>query len=364
MDYRLVREETTDDYSVARLETPVRAQVGEPFVLGITLRGFEDITLPLRIYRDDRLLTETTVPIIGGIGRTEFTDRISRVGSYNYSAEIIPENDAHPGNNRANRWIEITGGPRVLLVSKYENDPVATVLRNQGFSVEIVSESLGLRIGQLSGTRAVIFNNVPAFEMPGEFLEALNFYVREQGGGFMMVGGKQSFGSGGYFESAVDPLLPVSMELKSEHRKLAVAMAIVMDRSGSMSMTVQAGGGKQVSKMDLANAGAAKAIELLGGMDKICVYAVDSEPHEILRLTTVGNQKDRWMKLVRKVQSTGGGISRSSSKMGPGFQAPRSTRASRPAGRMRGVLSVMPPPVMCAAPWSRLASCSRRRGFR
>ena len=38
------------------------------------------------------------------------------------------------------------------------------------------------------------------------------------------------------------------MELKNEHRKLSVAMAVVMDRSGSMSMS--AGGGK--SKMDLA----------------------------------------------------------------------------------------------------------------
>ena len=41
-----------------------------------------------------------------------------------------------------------------------------------------------------------------------------------------MAGGKKSFAAGGYFESAIDPLLPVSMELKQEHRKLMVAMAI------------------------------------------------------------------------------------------------------------------------------------------
>ena len=72
-----------------------------------------------------------------------------------------------------------------------------------------------------------------------------------------MAGGKQSFGSGGYFDSAIDPLLPVSMELKTEHRKLAVAMAIVMDRSGSMGASVGVGG-KQVTKMQLANTGAAR----------------------------------------------------------------------------------------------------------
>lgn len=308
LDFRLIREETTDDFSIARINTPVRAQVGEPFVLGITVRGFEDLELPLRIFRDGHPISEDTkVSIVDGIGKVEFTDRISAVGSYNYSAEILPPNDAHPGNNKAERWIEITGGPRILLVTKYADDPVADVLRKQGFTVESVSDSLSLRVGQLSGTRAVILNNVPAYEIPGDFLNALDFFVREQGGGLMMAGGKQSFGSGGYFESAVDPLLPISMELKTEHRKLAVAMAIVMDRSGSMGMTVPAGG-KNVTKMQLANTGAAKAIELLGAQDKICIYAVDSEPHEIIKLKEIGNNKKRLMTLARKVKSTGGGI--------------------------------------------------------
>ena len=40
-----------------------------------------------------------------------------------------------------------------------------------------------------------------------------------------MAGGKFSFGSGGYFESPIDPLLPVSMELREDHRTLSVAMA-------------------------------------------------------------------------------------------------------------------------------------------
>ena len=65
-----------------------------------------------------------------------------------------------------------------------------------------------------------------------------------------MIGGKQSFAAGGWFGSPVEPLLPVSMELKQEHRKLAVAMAIVMDRSGSMAMNVA---GTSLQKMDLAN---------------------------------------------------------------------------------------------------------------
>ncbi|MFK7911814.1 MAG: VWA domain-containing protein, partial [Akkermansiaceae bacterium] len=114
----------------------------------------------------------------------------------------------------------------------------------------------------------------------------------------------QSFGSGGYFQSAVDNLLPVSMELKNEHRKLSVAMAVVMDRSGSMSMS--AGGGK--TKMDLANTGAARAVELLGIMDQVCVFAVDSEPYKIVPLTQIKQDKNKIIGKIRRIRSQGGGI--------------------------------------------------------
>ena len=304
LDYRLVREETTDDYRVARLHTPLRTQVGEPFVLGVTVRGLTDATLPLVIKRNGQVLTESKVKVVGGTGKVEFTDRITQSGSYEYTAKILPEKDAHPGNNKIARWIEVTGGPRVLLVTKYTNDPLAAALQDQDYDVQVVNEPGSLRVGQLAGARSLVFNNVPAFEVPADFQDALNFYVKEQGGSFLMVGGKQSFGSGGYFQSAIDPLLPVSMELKNEHRKLSVAMAVVMDRSGSMSMS--AGAGK--SKMDLANTGAARAVELLGAMDQITVFAVDSAAHKMIPLTEIKGRKNAIIGKIRKIQSRGGGI--------------------------------------------------------
>ena len=304
LDYRLVREESTDDYRIARFHTPLRTQTSEPFVIDITVRGHADIELPLLIKRNGQILTETKVKLIEGTGKAEFTDRINKTGSYEYTAEISPTEDAHLGNNTASRWIEVIGGPRVIVVSKYKNDPLALALQNQQYEVQLISEPSSLHLGLLAGAKAVIFNNVPAHEVPTEFQEALNFYVKQQGGSFLMVGGKQSFGSGGYFQSAIDDLLPISMELKNEHRKLSVAMAVVMDRSGSMGAT--AGGGK--TKMDLANTGAARAVELLGNLDQITVFAVDSAPHKIVPLTTIGSKKKAIINKTRRVRSQGGGI--------------------------------------------------------
>jgi len=309
LDYRLLRDEVADDFLLARLELPTRTQVAEPFVIGVTVRGHADVEVPLQILRNGQLLSETVVLLENGVGKVEFTDRLGLTGANQYEARIIPEEDAHPGNNLAKKWIEVTGGPRILMVSKYADDPLAKVLREQGFSVEVEGEPALLKMGRLAGARAVVLNNIPAHEIPGDFLKALPFYVKEQAGALLMVGGKHSFGAGGYFESAVDPLLPVSMELKNEHRKLAVAMAIVMDRSGSMGASVGGGaGGKSMTKMDLANHGAAKAIELLGASDYISVAAVDSTNHPVVPMTQIKNKKKQLTQKVLRVKSSGGGI--------------------------------------------------------
>ena len=75
-------------------------------------------------------------------------------------------------------------------------------------------------------------------------------------------------------------------------------------------------GGK--TKMDLANSGAADAIDLLGPMDQVTVFAVDSEPTTVVPLTRIGDKKDE--------------LTAASARCSPQAAASLFTRASRPAG--------------------------------
>jgi len=304
MDYRLVRKAETTDFRVSGLRMPQRAQLGEPFLIEIDVRGTVDGTVPLTVLRNGKELKSAEVAVKLGTGTLRFTDRLGTAGVAQYEVVITPTEDAHRGNNRFETMIEISGGPRVLLITAYQNDPVAETLRRQGFTVDVVDVPRSVRAGQVAGAKCVILNNVPAYELPQEFLPALDFYVRAQGGSVMMAGGKNSFAAGGYFESPLDPLLPVSMEMKQEHRKLMVAMAIVMDRSGSMGMTVQNG----FTKMQLGDEGAGNAIRFLGPQDLLTVFAVDSEAHEMVPLQQVGPNREKMESAVRRIQSTGGGI--------------------------------------------------------
>lgn len=329
LDYRLVRDPETTDYRVAALRTPSRSQLGEPFLIELEVRGTKDGKVPVAVMRNGQELKRAEVEVNLGTGILRFTDRLANAGVAHYEAIIQPAEDAHSGNNKHDAMIEISGGPRVLLLTSYLDDPVAATLGRQGFTVETVTDLRGLRPGQLAGVKCVIFNNVPSFELPADFMRAMDFYVREQGGGLLMAGGKKSFGAGGYFESPLDPLLPVSMELKQEHRKLMVAMAIVMDRSGSMGMTVAGG----FTKMSLADEGAANAIRFLGGQDYLTVFAVDSEAHEMIPLQQVGPNRAKMEDAVRRIESTGGGI-----YVFNGLDAAWSSLKKSPAGQRHIIL--------------------------
>lgn len=305
LDYRLVGQPDASDYRVADLDVPARVQRGEPFLVEARITGTPDGKVPFAMQRNGALIASGEADVKDGTALLRFTDHLNAGGAHRYVCKISATNDARTGNNVAERWVEQISGPRCLLVTAYTDDPLAAALRGQGFEVDVRTDFTGLDVGSLAGARGVMINNVPAWRLPENFLRALDFHVRSQGAGLLMAGGKTSFGAGGYFQSPLDPLLPVSMELKQEHRKLAVAMAIVLDRSGSMAVGVP---GSHLTKMDLANEGSARGIELLGAMDAVSVIAVDSEPHVMVPLTRLGDNRNEIISATRRIQSSGGGI--------------------------------------------------------
>ncbi len=305
LDCRLPPRDATNDYRIGAFLLPRRVQLREAILGELVVLGGSDASVPVELFRNGQSIGRRELLVENGVGRLRFTDRLAAPGAYRYEARLMPAADAVSGNNAASQWTEVQGGPRVLLVTSYENDPLGEALGAQGFEVSVVTDLAAVHIGALSGAKVVVLNNVPVYRLDSEFVRGLDFFVNQQGGGLAMIGGKTSFAAGGWFGSPVEPLLPVSMELKQEHRKLAVAMAIVMDRSGSMAMTVP---GTTLHKMDLANEGAARAVGLLGDNDLVSIIPVDSAAHPLSPLVQVGPNRGELQNSARRVESMGGGI--------------------------------------------------------
>ncbi len=307
VDIRPIQLELKDDIRVESLNLPNRVPQGASVVVEATAEGDCSELIFYELRRNNTVVAEGQISSLRGRKTLRFSDTPPSVGAYSYQFQVSSSGDHISGNNTKQAWIEVRGPGKVLLLSPYPEDPVANTLTQRGWKVERPRNLNALNTGSLTGVRVVIFNNIHVSHLPREFLFALDFYVEHQGGGLLMLGGENSFGSGGYFNSPIEHLLPVTLELREEHRRLGVAMALVLDRSGSMGASVTGNMGT-LQKMDLANEGAARSVELLSPMDEVSVLAVDTTPEYVVRLQEVGTALNQLQSKIRSTSVGGGGI--------------------------------------------------------
>src|SRR2546427_11083310 len=98
-------------------------------------------------------------------------------------------------------------------------------------------------------------------------------YVRDGGGGLLMVGGEESFGLGGYYRTPIEEALPVTMEVKQKVEIPSLAVVLSIDRSGSMAMATD----EKVTKLDLAKEAAHLVVDLLDERNEVGVMSWDTE---------------------------------------------------------------------------------------
>ncbi len=305
IDYRAYERLRAGDAAVRSISLPESVSPREPFQFSVSLFADKDVDGTLKVLRDGKPVATRKGPFLTGTNRLSFRDLIEEGGIHNYTVELDVANDPLRENNVGAGLVRVDAGPRILVLnSDGAEGNIVRALRSARLPVDVtVAGTHPLTQDALDPYRAVIIENVPAKEFGRAKMERLAQFVEDLGGGLLLTGGQRSFGVGGYFNSPLDEVLPVSMEIREEHRKTRVAIAIALDRSGSMTAAVA--GGK--TKMDLANLGTAECVRLLSAGDSVAVIAVDSSPHTIQHLVPVEDPEAIARKALT-IESMGGGI--------------------------------------------------------
>ncbi|HEU6447772.1 MAG TPA: VWA domain-containing protein [Verrucomicrobiae bacterium] len=306
IDYRLLSRPQINDLAIQSFLAPQSVLPGQAFVLSGWIQSPAEQEIQYQLRRGDDIISSGTKKISAGLSRLMFRDRAETAGVNEYELAIRGNgDDPVPENNSARALVGVEGSKPVLIVSSAgENSGFTKLLRKGG--VDVVGKTpsqCDWSLEELSQFSAVIIENVDAGKIGMNGMETLASWVEDTGSGLAMTGGQKSYGPGGYFKSPLERILPISMEMRREHRKLSVAVVVALDRSGSMAMP--AGGGRQ--KIDLADLGTVQVLDLLSPLDEIGVFAVDTVAHEIVPMDTVEHNQ-AYRSQILHIDSEGGGI--------------------------------------------------------
>jgi secreted protein with Ig-like and vWFA domain len=278
--------EQADEVLVRSVHVPGDVKIGGPFEVTAEVYASREGEATLTLYRDEFVNPmdgKKTVHLAAGANVVKWKSEVLQPGFTTYKAVLTAAHDHFKGNNQATASLAVKGKPRILYV---EGEPaasnhLASALRRENIDVEVrTSYGLPRSPKELQRFDLVLVSDVPAAFVSVDQMAALEGYVRDLGGGFIMAGGENSFGSGGWTGSRIEKLLPVRFDVEKKRDQPALGLVLLIDRSGSMTG----------EKIELAKDAAKATAELLGPEDLIGVTAFDSAATPVVRLQRAANR--------------------------------------------------------------------------
>jgi len=281
-----------------RLSVPGQVKVREPVELELQVSSAEAREVEIKLYRDHFLLTSDKVALQKGRNTIRVPKQELDEGFHEFQVRIDAKDDPTPENNVARAVVVVEGRPKVLLVEADEHDArhLEQALRDEQIAVE-VRPTVGFpdNLNDLLSFDVLMISDVPATSLQTAQLGLVKRYVKDYGGGLVMLGGEKSFGLGGYYRTPVEDALPVRMPIKKTIEKPNLALVLVLDRSGSMAG----------EKLMLAKEAAIASVEVLKNKDQIGVVVFDSAPDWVVELQPATNREEITTQISRVTEGGG-----------------------------------------------------------
>ena len=307
----------SSDVQIVGIEAPAQAQASQVVAVRVVLESTQPAAGYLSLLHEGRYVDLNgdapghSAPIELPAGRTVYRAQVQLLDTkVNRFEAVFEPREAHmdvlADNNRAGAFTATPAKGKVLVLDRSavnNANPIADILREAELETEVVSPAeMPEDLLSMQRYDLVILDNVPAFAMTLDQQAMLARYVNDFGGGLIMLGGEQSFGAGGWNNTHVEDVLPLELNPPREIRLATAALVLVLDKSGSMNYPVA---GARASQQEVANEGAALAVESLLETSYVGVVTFDIFAHEHVPLQR-NDKPDEIAAQIRAIRADGG----------------------------------------------------------
>lgn len=272
------------------VQMPNDIELSEPFTMVVEVYSNRETTASLDMTQNDfRDIRGRELTLSEGINRVELTAEVYEPGFRRFELRIRPdEADRFDDNNTYVRTVEVDGRPQVLYVegesrSRSYLQRALDRERNDlaNFDLEVrTRHAFPESAEEMANFDMIILSDVESQYVSRNAMRAVERYVRDLGGAFLMVGGEDAFGPGGYDNTLFEEISPVTFDMQRQRDQPSLAIMIVIDRSGSMDGI----------KIEMAKDAAKAVVDMLGPQDSIGVIAFDTVPNTVVRLQSASNR--------------------------------------------------------------------------
>jgi len=232
-------ENIVRDAEVTKVSAPRESLKESTAVVDVSYRshGFSGRKGTLYVRENNVLLKseQITLPPDGEIAETSIDLPVKNEGSRIFSFSLQAQDDRIPENNSLDALIEIKNDhPQILYIEgeprwefkflrrAVQDDPnirLVTLLRSsqnkfyrQGIDKEeMLAEGFPKDRDELYQYKGLIFGSIESTFFSQDQLKNVVDFVSNRGGGFLMMGGRNSFAGGRYQNSPIADILPVQM---------------------------------------------------------------------------------------------------------------------------------------------------------
>ncbi|MDL2248274.1 VWA domain-containing protein [Tyzzerella sp. OttesenSCG-928-J15] len=290
------------DAQITRINVPERIGKDMGYNIEVVTYALGENTAKLNLYKNNTMVLSDEIEMKNGENRYVFSDIADVGGNIVYKAEIIPNEDYSYKNNKAYAYSYVDHVPRILIVDDMASAAeIEKIIDNTSIEYETLPPMfLPTDLESLNMYDGVILANINYDDLPQDFSEVLESYVKN-GGGLLATAGDNSYAIGSYYKTKLEDILPVNMELKSKEELPDQAMVIVLDRSGSMSS-----GRYGVSKLAMAKEAVIRSIDALNENDYYGVLTFDTVNQWVVEPNMVGDNKAGIIDKVASINEGGG----------------------------------------------------------